>query len=300
MIEQLNQRFGIDKALRFDIGQGGLPRCVVESETCHGEVYLLGAHVTHFEPRGQRPVLYVSPRSNYVEGKAIRGGIPICFPWFGPRDPAQPKENLHGFVRTRPWTLRDTGRSGDAIFVRFAFESDESTRALWPHDFTATLSVSFGLELKIELAATNLSPQPLEITQALHSYFAVSDVRNVSVEGLLNVEYHDKAAGAIAKQVDPLVRFNGEVDRVYRPAKGRCVLHDPAWKRRIIIEKQGSDATVVWNPHSALAAKMPDVGEDVWPHFCCIETAIAAPNPARLEPGGTMVMAAIHRVEEEK
>lgn len=296
MLDRLNQNFAIDSSLKFVSGNNGLVKCAIDTGSATAEVYLLGAHVTHFQKKGSPPMLYLSPRSFFAEGKAIRGGVPVCFPWFGPKAD-DPKAPMHGFVRTSLWDVRKTARVEGGVSIEFGFESNGRFKNLWPHEVSVVMTVTVTNQLRIELSSTNRSDQPIEITEALHSYFPVSDVRNVSVEGLAGLDYFNKAVGVNARQDDPRVRFTGEVDRVYHRAPSVQTIVDPGWKRKIIVEKIGSASTVVWNPNAVKAAAMADLGEDQWPHFCCVETANAMPNPVKLAPGASHRIETIHREE---
>ena len=286
MVESLNERFAVPGVASFEAGRGGLTRLAITCPACVAELYLLGAQVTHWCPAGGQPVLWVSRHSRFVQGSAIRGGVPICSPWFGAygRDEGAP---LHGFVRLMEWEVESVAATDDggvaaALKVRFA----QTASPVWPELFELRYRVEAGTSLTMNLETRNLGARDLEITEALHTYFRVSDVRNVAVHGLEGVEYWDKVTGGPnSRQGDEPIRFARETDRCYLDTTADCVLDDPGMGRRIRIAKSGSASTVVWNPWIEKAAAMPDYGDDEWPGMLCIETANALDNAVTIPPG---------------
>jgi D-hexose-6-phosphate mutarotase len=279
-------RFEIPGVATFHGGNGQLPRLSIGTAPAQAEMFLHGAHVTHFQAGIGEPLIFTSRRSFFQPGKAIRGGVPICFPWFGPRA-GHPESPMHGFARTRAWRLESVqGSAARGVTVALRLASDESTRALWPHEFLARFVVEIAASLTMTLEVENTSGAPFPFEAALHTYFAVSDVRNVSVTGLENAAYFDKTDGFARKQLgsEPL-RFTAETDRVFPATTATCVIDDPGFQRKIVIEKRGSATTVVWNPWSAKAAAMADFGDDEWPRMLCIETANTGDDAITLAPG---------------
>src|SRR5688572_9504583 len=181
-IEQLNQSFAIDGVSKFEPGQGGLTRLALRKATGEAHVYLHGAHVTHYKPADQPQVLFLSGRAFFEAGKAIRGGIPICWPWFGPRD--GDKNAMHGFVRTMPWEVKEVSRTGEAVRAVFTIASSVETRAIWNHDFVLRFTVTLGSQLTTELEVKNTSSADFSFDEALYSYLTVGDVRQITIEGL--------------------------------------------------------------------------------------------------------------------
>jgi len=274
-------------------GEGGLPRVAIDVPSCTGEIFLHGAHVTRWAPHGARPVLWTSRESRFEPGRPIRGGVPICFPWFGPH-PAYPDRPPHGFARLLPWTLVEVARVGDAIRVALSLRTAEAQHALWPHPCTLDYSVLFGSELVLELAVRNAGDAPCTLHDALHTYFAVGDVRRVEVEGLGGETFVDKVRGGErAVQDDAPLRIGGETDRVYLATEATTTIVDPVEGRRIVVAKRGSRSTVVWNPWIAKAAAMPDFGDDEWTSMLCVETANALDDAVTLPPGG------VHRLRAQ-
>jgi glucose-6-phosphate 1-epimerase len=264
--------------LNFEAGQGGLTKAVVATPVASGEIYLHGAHVTSWQPAGHQPVLWMSRSSLFQPGKPIRGGVPICFPWFGPHasDPSAP---AHGFARTALWEVtqaRTTAEGGISLSLQTLIDS---------------FSVRFTVEFRSVLQMT-LTTEPVPGTStsqsfedALHTYFSVSDVRNISITGLEQARYIDKVDGAAEKPAaGTAIEFSGETDRVYLNTLAECQLVDPGYQRTVVVSKSGSHSTVVWNPWIAKSARMPDFGDHEWPEMVCIETANVGRNAIELAP----------------
>ena len=284
--------------VRIEVGRGGLRRVVVNTPLAEAEIYLHGAHVTHFQPRGQKPVLFMSGKSSFEAGKPIRGGVPICFPWFGPRQDGRPGP-AHGFARLTEWefTRAETANDG-AVEIGFRFVSSKATLEQWDGDFELSYRVKVGGSLGLELRVRNTSGKPIRFEEALHTYLSVSDVRQVSIEGLAGTAYSDRV-GMPHEEVEGAapIRITAETDRIYRNTQATCVVHDPGWKRQLVVEKTGSDATVVWNPWIAKAKAMPDFGNDEWPAMLCIETCNVREQVVTIAPGQSHTMAAVIRPE---
>jgi glucose-6-phosphate 1-epimerase len=284
-IEALNERFAVPGAVTFERGEGGLPRATVTTSAATGHVYLHGAHVTHYQPRGAAPVLYVSSHSLYTAERAIRGGIPVIFPWFGPH-PTAAGAPEHGFARIAEWTVVAAEQSGEAATITLALEATPATRATWPHAFRVCYRATFGATLGLTLEVENHADHAVTFQEALHTYCRVGDVERVTVRGLEGTAYIDKADG-MRRKVEGVdgTRIRALTDRVYLDTTGACAIVDPVLGRRLRIEKAGSHSTVVWNPGEERARAMADLGADAWRSFVCVETANAADNAVRLGPG---------------
>jgi glucose-6-phosphate 1-epimerase len=283
---------------RWVDGPGGTAILDVQTEQCTAQVSAYAAQVVSWTPLlpgdvGTRPVLFCSPRTAWGGGKAIRGGVPLCFPWFGPRtDDPRPEGRpspAHGFARTRPWfvervALADNGR----VEVTFLLVSDDETLKQWPYAFEARLTASLGTSLAITLDVTNVDDEFFDYEAALHTYLTVSDVEQVALHGLEGTRFLDKVGGAVDKHHgrEPL-RFAGETDRVFVGTKQAVVIDDPGLARTIRVEKSGSTATVVWNPGLVKATAMPDLGGNAWRSFVCVESAQVRPQPVTLSPGAS-------------
>jgi glucose-6-phosphate 1-epimerase len=285
-VDELNRQFWVDGALRFEEGPGGLTRLWVDTAEAQAEIYLQGAHVVRWQPAtAVHPVLFMSAESQFAPGKPIRGGVPVVFPWFGDRSDGLPGP-AHGFARTLLWEVVAGERRADGVGVSFKLLPSQTTRDLGFDDFVAIYEVVVGPALELKLTVENVGDTPLTIGEALHAYFAVSDIHQVEVGGLKGSEYYDKVDGMKRKrQEEDRIRFAGETDQLHVNTTAPVTIHDPGWRRRVVIEKQGSASTVVWNPWTEKAKRLADLGEEAWPHFLCVEPANAADNVVTVEPG---------------
>ena len=298
-VETLNKRFAIPGLVKFDTGGGGMARVVLTPPQAEAHVYRYGAHVTHYQPAGEPDVLLLSEKSHFTHGRAIRGGIPIVFPWFGPRanDPQAP---LHGLVRNRDWDVESVNRSddGQSVAVTLTLRSSDETFAIWPHDFVLRYTVSVGPRLELALEVSNAGGDEMTFEEGLHTYVAVGDVTQAAVHGLQNKTYLDKTR-KMEQLCDsgPAVRITEPTDRVYHGTSGPCTIDDPANNRRIVVERSGSHSTVVWNPTDNPPAPIADLGADEWRKFICVETANVMEHAVTLAPGQKHVMRAVIRSE---
>ena len=283
---------------RITPGQGGLPRYGITTPGGEAHVYLYGAHVTHFAPAGQEKLLFLSKESFFEQGKPIRGGIPVIFPWFGPRE-GSPQ---HGFARTRAWTPESLTQQPDgSVTLTLRLESDAETQALWgePHLWTLRHRITVGAALTLELEIENRGSAPFRCEEALHTYIQVGDVRQAQVHGLEGAEYYDKCDALKRKRQDNSpISFAAETDRSYINTAQTCLITDPTWQRRIVVEKNHSDSTVVWNPWIGKAQLMSDFGNDEWPHMVCVETGNIADNTLEIAPGQRHLTRTVLRCEK--
>jgi D-hexose-6-phosphate mutarotase len=291
-LSSLNKQFAIPNLATFDAGKGGLTRLIIKSAAATAEIYLHGAHVTRFDPRDQPPVLFMSTLSLFQPGKPIRGGVPICFPWFGPKA-NDPKAPAHGFARLMEWNVDSVTALKNGASVVLSLSSSPQTKALWPADFSAKYTVTVADQLTLSFAVTNTGTTPAKFEEALHTYLSIGGIETLSIEGLANTTYLDKINGAArTPQDDPLIRFTAETDRVYLDTQSACTVRDPALGRQIRIKKTGSNATVIWNPWINKAKAMPDFGDAEWPAMVCVETCNVADHAVNLAPGATHTMTA--------
>lgn len=277
----------------FHEGPGGLTTLEVDTPLAKARIFLHGAHVAEWTPAGAAPVLFMSAASNFAPGKPIRGGVPVCFPWFGGRA-GHPQSPAHGFARLEEWTAESLVCEEDGTVVLSLILADSAaTRAHWPHAFLARHRIRVGTTLEMTLEVENRDAEPLAIEEALHTYFSVADVHTVEVRGLEGAEFVDKVgAGATKRQPVEPIRFTGETDRVFPATTAACVVVDPGLRREIVIEKSGSATTVVWNPWIAKAKAMADFGDEEWPGMVCVETANTAADSVTLAPGAKHAMTA--------
>ena len=297
-IEALNARYGIPGLAKVEAGQGGLTKVSLSSPAATGEIYLHGAHVTAWKPKNEQEVIYVSPRSLWQAGKAIRGGIPICAPWFGdhPENPAAPK---HGLARVLPWQLEKIAAEQDTVTVTLSLTKAEEFERWWPHPFSMRFEASFGRELKLAYTYTNRCSAPVTIGEALHTYYAVGNIEATKIHGLDRLHYYDKVAGQNKTHEQGPIEFRGATDNVYLNATGKVTIEDAAQHRTVLLEKSGSNSTVVWNPWEQGAASMSDMGQDQWPHFVCVEPSNALSCQVSVAPGASHTISAMMRVESK-
>ena len=270
----------------------GLPLILLKGDFGSAKFAIQGAHLIEFTPKDQPPLLFVSRKSHFAPGKAVRGGIPVIFPWFGPRE-GYPEAPMHGLVRTRLWTIDSiTVPDVGAAKVCFSFVSDAETQSVWPYAFRLKLEFTLGAALEIRWTVENTGHEAFSFEQALHPYFPVEDVGQARVSGLQGASYIDKS-DHLQRKVDSTsaVTFAAETDRLYLDTDATCVLEDPAAGREIIFEKQGSLSSVVWNPWIAKAAALPDLDDADWQRFVCVEQVNAAQNAVRLLPSATHIFA---------
>ena len=246
-IDALNERHAIAGMARVVAGQGNLLKVEITSRAAAAEIYLHGAHVTSWQPAGSEEIIFVSKQSRWEDGRAIRGGIPVCFPWFrGKGD--NPQAPAHGFVRTRAWELSSIEEKQGSVVVTLSTESDEASRRWWPYEFRLMHRITVGAELKLELIVTNTGSTSLQFEEALHTYHRVGDVREVRVAGLDGATYLDNMDGNREKLQSGEVMLTRQTDNAYLNTGNAAEVTDPRLGRRIRTEKKNSLTTVVWNP----------------------------------------------------
>ena len=298
MPEELNKRYAIPNHVQFKAGEGGLVMAEVANAHSIARIALQGAHLMTWQPHGQQPVVWLSKFAKFAPGKSIRGGVPICWPWFGAHA-SDSKLPGHGFARTVMWEVLETREAPDgATYLRFALVETDATRAQWPHPCSVQIEFTIGKTLHIDLVTRNIGPQPFVLGEALHTYFHISDVGQMTIRGLENCEYMDKAGGLseLRKQLNG-IRIESEVDRVYMNTASDCIIKDRGLHRIIRIAKQGSNSTVVWNPWTEKADKMGDFGAEGYRGMVCVESANALENTVTVEPGATHNLAVRYSVE---
>jgi len=276
-------------------GPGGLAMVRVYGPTGTAEIYLRGAHLSSWTPAGGSPVIWMSEQSEYAPGVPLRGGVPICFPWFAahPTDAAAPS---HGFARLADWQLAEAGEAGDDVVLVFLLTDTEASRAsAWPHRFEARYTVTVGAELSLSLQITNRDSVELRFEEALHTYFAVTDIRQTEVAGLEGAPFTDRLTGPRPAESAP-VRFDSETDRIYLNSPATTTVTDAATGRVITVTKQGSASTVVWNPWIDKAAAMADFGDDEYTGMVCVETCNIRENSIALASGASHDMSVRYSV----
>jgi dihydroxy-acid dehydratase len=295
-------RFAIPGQLSFREGAGGLIYADIDNHGGRATICLQGAHVVSFRPKSQQePVVWVSDAAKFAPGKSIRGGAPVCWPWFGAHA-SEASFPAHGFARTVPWTVVGSRKRNDAkTELTLQLADSEQTRKQWPHATRLTLTVIVGDKLELQLATTNLGDLPMQIGEALHTYLQISDVGSVKITGLEGCTFHDKVDNFARKKQSGAIALKSEVDRVYVNTPAACVIEDAGLNRRIRIAKTGSLSTIVWTPWTEKAGQMGDMGKGKsgtgWREMVCVESANAMDNLVTVAPGETHTLAVTYSVE---
>jgi glucose-6-phosphate 1-epimerase len=269
-------------------GAGGLSRVRVESPLAEGDMYFHGGQVMSFKPAGGDEVLFVSRQARWEAGRPIRGGAPVCFPWFGPHR-SNPQAPAHGFVRTRMWQLESIEERTDGVVVSMSTESDHESRQMWPSSFRLVHRVTFGRTLTMELIVTNTGGEALRFEEALHTYYRVGSIERTQVLGLEGAQYLDTLFKPWEqKSQQGAVGFSGETDRIYLDPRPSLAIEDDV--RRITLTTTHANAAVVWNPWVEKAHALQDLGDDEWPRFVCVETCNVERRSVDLDAGREHVM----------
>lgn len=292
----LNDKFSIPGLIQFlENEQGAL---VARADTPQGtmEIARQGAQLLFWTPAGQAPVVWLSPEAQFKTGKSLRGGVPVCWPWFGPH-PDNSSLPGHGFARNLEWRMLETSRLRDAVRITMIFQPGEAQQKDWPHNAELTLSVTMGEALEMALTTRNLGDSAITISQALHTYFHVGDINQVKVEGLEGKEYIDKVGEETRRHQQGTLSIDSEVDRIYLDCSEQLVIVDDLLQRRIRIARQGSNSAVVWNPWAEKGAALGDMGEQGYRNMLCVETCNAASDTISLQPGESFTQFSRYAVE---
>ncbi len=289
MIEELNRRFGTAGVAQVVAGESGLPKVHITTPHSEAEMYLHGAQVTSWKPAGAEEVIFVSDRAHWHEGIAIRGGIPICFPWFRAKGD-DPKAPAHGFVRTKAWQLHSITRESDSVAVSLMTASDDDTRKWWPADFRLVHRATFGTELRLELMVTNTGKAPLRFEEALHTYHKVGHIEKVRISGLDGTAYLDNTESNREKTQHGDLVITKQTDNAYLNTQNAIELLDPELRRRVRITKENSLTTVIWNPWREGSRSLSDLGKDEWQQMVCAEACNVLGYAVPVAPGERHVM----------
>lgn len=296
---ELDRAFGVSGVLAFEDGVDGLTIAHLHGAGGRASVCLQGAHVFDWQVSGvEMPVLWLSPQAQFKPGKSIRGGTPVCWPWFGPHA-SNPNFPAHGFARTSAWRVVGGGADeDDQAWLTLALETGTASSVMWPYSSELELTVRAGATLSMSLVTRNTGDGAFTLGEALHTYFRISDIESVSVHGLDSCDYWDTVGGVERKTQHEEIRFNAETDRVYIDTSATCVIEDSGLRRRIRIDKTGSLSTVVWNPWTAKAERMGDLGQPAgWREFLCVESANAWDNRLIVRPGEVRALNVKYTVE---
>ncbi|NJN72133.1 MAG: D-hexose-6-phosphate mutarotase [Limnothrix sp. RL_2_0] len=297
-LQRLNQDYGIAGSLKFVERESGFPLIEITNSQGSGLISIYAGHVLSYRPAGAtEDVIFLSSDVVFKEGKAIRGGVPICWPWFGP-DPEGLGRTNHGFVRDRLWSVisTETTTSG-ATRVILGLKDTAETRQIWDYSFELAIAITVGSSLTLELITRNTGDKTFTITQALHTYFQIGDISQTKVLGLDNCDYIDKVDGGKQKNQLGEVAIASEVDRVYLAVPNTLTIEDPALSRRINIHSKNSKTAIIWNPWIEKAANMGDLGDTDYKTMICVETANAADDAVKISPQSEYNLTAIYTLE---
>ena len=290
--------YEIENELQFVDIEHGFTYIEINNAKAHATISTYSGQVLSYRPKSQKDdLLFVSDRAYYEDGKAIKGGIPVCWPWFG-ADPDDLGRPAHGFVRNRQWevTGSESLANGSTKVILGMVDSNE-TRKIWPHTFKLSIEITVGDSLKLALVTRNSGDDSIAISQALHTYFYVGDISKVQVLGLDGIDYLDKVDGFAEKTQSGPVTINGEDDRIYKGVTGELVIDDASLGRKIRIASRGCSTAVVWNPWSEIAASMGDLDDDDYKKMICVETANAGPETVEIAAGSEYRLEAEYTIE---
>lgn len=267
------------------LGDQGLRGWQIATPVCRAVLSQQGAQVLEFQAAGKPPLLWQSPQATRQPGKAIRGGIPICFPWFGPH-PTDAGKPAHGFARQRDWALANARQTPDALLVELTLAADDTTRELWPHDFLASLRISFGSRLALQLSVANTGTTPFRFAFAFHSYFPLADSSRACVYGLEDSVCIDQLAqDRTRSRQTGAVRFSGETDRIFLQTAGECRLVDELRNQAVLLSAPDCHSVIAWNPGPDKTARLVDMPPDAWRTMACIESGNVEDDAPELPPG---------------
>ncbi len=289
------RRHEISERVEITNGHGGLALLKIKTPGSTAEIYLNGAHVAHFQKNGEPPLIFMSCKSYFAPGKAIRGGVPICFPWFGNRD----GEPSHGFARSTEWQLVKTSATTDGkVSAHFALPKIPG-REVW-NNLRTEFIVTVAETLTMELIATNEScSETLEVENCLHTYFQVGDIGSITVSGLENAPFLDFANGENGAQKsaeNAAIKIQRETNRAYFNTADTVEIRDEKLKRTIRVEKSNSHSTVVWNPWTT--QKLPDDFDSAEHQtMVCVESGNVKQHKISLAPGKTTALKVVLRSE---
>lgn len=299
-IEQLNKDYAIPDQLKFIEGKGGLPMVQISSAKASALISIYAGQVISYQLANEpADLMFLSEKAYYQTGKAIKGGSPICWPWFGP-DPEGLGRPGHGFVRNRMWKVVNTDVTTDGdVKVILGLEDSAETNNIWPYSFILTQEITVGKSLNLELITKNTGAEAFAITQAFHTYFNIGDIGQTKVLGLEGCQYIDKVENSVQKQQTGAIMINSEVDRIYLDVKNLQVIEDAALKRRIHITSKGNTTAVVWNPWEKIAAEMADLQNNDYQRFICVETTNAAGDVIEVKPNSNCRLVANYCIERD-
>lgn len=247
-------------------------------------ISLHGGHLLWFKPQGEKDIIWLSEKAIFDQSKAVRGGIPICWPWFG-----QAGTPSHGFARTSQWSLLEHRENEHGVIVSLTLEDNDETYAIWPHKFKNVLTFEIGQELKVSLTSTNTDNQPWSYSGALHTYFDIANINDIDITGM-GPNYLDSTLQGKACEGSSTLTFTSETDRVYTQPEATITINDTNNNREILVTNEGHNAAVIWNPWQALSISMGDMADNSFETMVCVESTIHQPS-IELAPGQSHTLA---------
>lgn len=297
-IETLNSLYSHAGYVTFKEGPNAFPIALITTPHATAAITPYGAHLLSYRSTSDsNDLLFLSDNAIFKEGTAIRGGVPICWPWFGP-DPQKLGRTDHGLARTRMWDVISTDLLADQeCAITFNLSDTPETYALWPYHFQLTLKLTVGKSLTLELTTHNLGDTPMKLTQALHTYFSVGDITQTRITGLEGFTYTDKTDESREKPQKDAIHIDDETDRVYPFDGGEIILYDDALNRNIRIKSEGSRTAVVWNPWIQVCEQKADLASEDYKKMVCIETANTGDEIITLQPDEYYSLKAVYSIK---
>ncbi len=243
-----------------------------------------GAQILSWVPAHSSEVFWLSPDADLAKEKPTRGGVPICWPWFGAH-PTIKGTTSHGFARTAEWSIVEHGEGGAGPYLKLALDVGPESRSDWQYAARVELTVRLGSRLVVELATINTGREPFDISEALHSYYRIGDVASIAISGLENRKFVDQLGDGLLRSEAASISVSREIDRIYQDTADTIILDDLSLRRRITIAKSGSLSTVVWNPWIEKSVRLGDMGQVGYRQMVCIETANTGGNAVTIAPG---------------
>lgn len=297
-LNKLQQQYGNDKHITFEQLDNGIFLAKIDNALATATISLYGGHVVTWQPKSQdTPVLWCSELVQYKPGKAIRAGVPVCWPWFGAH-PTNPKAPSHGYARINNWLIDSVSTAvNGATEICMSLCDSEHSQSQAGVMASLSLHISIGEVFSIAMTTRNTGKETVDITEALHAYFYVSDIAQIQISGLSACKYVDLIDNNIIKTQSDTISFSSELSRVFVNTTDECLIHDPGLSRTIKIAKTGSKTTVVWNPGIDTATKMDDLGSSGWRKMVCVETANALTDIVHIEPEQQHTLTVAYSVE---
>ncbi|MCG6201572.1 D-hexose-6-phosphate mutarotase [Psychromonas antarctica] len=266
---------------------------IIAHENFNAAFALHGAHLLHFQLKGQPPLIWLSKTANYDEKKAIRGGVPICWPWFGAADKSLGNDlPAHGFARTSKWSLKNINELTHGLEIELLLKDSLQTRKIWPYPFELTLKATLTDTLKLELISKNSGKKAYLYGAALHTYFNISAPESCLLKGLAE-QYQDKLDAGHLRKGEASLQIQGPIDSIYTKASAAIALIDNGFKRQINISNSGNDSDVVWTPWVEGAKAFTDMPDDGYKQMLCVESTITRPEGQIVAPNQVHILSTV-------